>query len=140
RHLGATYYKTIHGDATAMDVARALENAEEHDTHGHQPHWTRRRHPRTGRWRVSDVMRTDVITVDKTASYKQVAKVMSDHMVNAVPVLTKERQLRRLGTGLPPRTRHERAQAEGRTAAELMTAPDITIHPDAPVGVAARLM
>jgi CBS domain-containing protein len=157
RHLGATYYKTIHGDATAMDVARALENAEEHDTHGHQPHWTRRRHPRTGRWRVSDVMRTDVITVDKTASYKQVAKVMSDHMVNAVPVLTKERhvagivseadlllkeerQLRRLGTGLPPRTRHERAQAEGRTAAELMTAPAITIHPDAPVGVAARLM
>ena len=37
-------------------------------------------------------------------------------------------------------SRHERDQAEGRSAAELMTAPAITIHPDAPIGAAARLM
>lgn len=160
RHLGATYYKTIHGDATATDVARALESAEEQDTerpHGHEPHWSGRGRPLTGRWRVSDVMRTDVVTVDKAAPYKQVTKIMAESMVNAVPVVTKdgrvagmvseydlllkeERNLRRLGAGLPARSHHERARAEARTAAELMTSPAITIHPDAPVGVAARLM
>ncbi len=31
QNLGAAYYKTIHGDATAADVTRALESAEEHD-------------------------------------------------------------------------------------------------------------
>jgi CBS-domain-containing membrane protein len=102
-------------------------------------------------------MTTDVVTVDKTTSYKQIARIMTEHKVNAVPVLTKdhhvagmvseadilrkeERNFGRLGTGLPRRTRRERAQAEARTAAELMTAPAITIHPDAPVGAAARLM
>ena len=42
QNLGAAYYKTIHGDATAADVARALESAEEHDVRGqprgHEPH------------------------------------------------------------------------------------------------------
>ena len=155
RHLGATYYQTIRGSATAADVARALESAEEADGHGHEgpagpP-------ARSGRWRVRDVMSTDVVTVDKGVSYKQVARIMADNKVNALPVLTKnghvagivseadvlrkeERNFRRLGTGLPLRSRRERAQAEARTAAELMTTPAITIHPDAPVGAAARLM
>ena len=157
QNLGAAYYKTIHGDATAADVARALESAEEHDGRGHEPHWSGRRHRRTGRWRVRDVMRTDVVTVGKKASYKQVVEVMAERMVNAVPVVTKdghvagvvsefdlllkeERDLRRLGAGLPARSRGERKRAEARTAAALMTSPAITIHPDAPVGVAARLM
>jgi CBS domain-containing protein len=34
----------------------------------------------------------------------------------------------------------ERDQAEALTAARLMTSPAITIHPDAPLGAAARLM
>ena len=161
QHLGAAYYKTIHGDATAADVAHALESAEEHDVRGqprgHEPHWSGRRHRRTGRWRVRDVMRADVVTVGKKASYKQVVGVMAERTVNAVPVVTKdghvagvvsefdlllkeERDLRRLGAGLPARSRRERKRAEGRTAAALMTSPAITIHPDAPVGVAARLM
>jgi hypothetical protein len=38
QNLGAAYYKTIHGDAAAADVARALESAEEHDVRGHEPH------------------------------------------------------------------------------------------------------
>ncbi|MGO8887436.1 MAG: CBS domain-containing protein [Streptosporangiaceae bacterium] len=157
QHLGATYYKTIHGEATATDVARALESAEDQDTSGHVPHWLGRRHPQTGRWRVRDVMTTDVVTVGKNAPYKEVTRIMADRMVNAVPVVTREhhvagvvseydlllkeeRHLRRVGTGLPAHSRHEKAQAEARVAAELMTSPAITIHPDAPVGVAARLM
>jgi CBS-domain-containing membrane protein len=82
---------------------------------------------------------------------------MTDHKVNALPVVTdkghvigmvseadvlrkQERNFGRLGTGLPRRTRRERAKAEARTAGELMTSPAITIHPDAPLGAAARLM
>jgi len=157
RHLGATYYQTVRGSATAADVARALESVEAEAGHGPEPAGTRSWPARTGRWRVADVMTTDVVTVDKGASYKQVARIMAGQKVNAVPVLTKnghvagivseadvlrkqERNFGRLGTGLPRRTRRERAQADARTAAELMTTPAITIHPDAPAGAAARLM
>jgi len=153
RHLGAAYYQTVHGDGSASDVARALESAEAAD--GRDQEHLRRHH--SGRWRVSDVMTSDVVTVDKEMPYKQVARVMTDQRVNAVPVVTgegrvlgivseadvlrkEERAFRRLGHGLPRKTRRERAQAEARCAAELMTSPVITIHPDAPVGAAARLM
>jgi CBS domain-containing protein len=157
RLLGAAYYHAVHGNAPASDVARALEAAEAHDQRVQEPADPGRRRPRTGRWRVGDVMTTDVVTVEKAAPYKQIVMIMTERKVNAVPVLTKkhhvsgmvsefdlllkeERHLRRLGTGLPMRTRHQRAQAEGRSAAELMSSPAITIHPDAPVGAAARLM
>jgi CBS-domain-containing membrane protein len=154
RHLGATYYQTVHGGGTASDVARALESAEAEDGHGPEHAGSR---GQSGRWRVRDVMTTDVVTADKSASYKQIARIMTEQKVNAVPVLTKDRQVagivseadvlrkeersfRRLGTGLPRLTRRERQQAEARTVAELMTTPVVTIHPDAPVGAAARLM
>jgi len=82
---------------------------------------------------------------------------MTEQQASAVPVLTKnghvagmvseadilrkeERAFRRLGTGLPRKTRQQGAQAEARCAGELMPSPAITIHPDAPVGAAARLM
>jgi CBS domain-containing protein len=113
--------------------------------------------PRTGRWRVRDAMVTEVVTAHKDDTYKRIAGLMSEHRVSEIPVLGRdrhvvgvvseadlirkqERHFRRAGTGLRGRTRHERAQAEGRSAAELMTAPAITIHPDAPIGAAARLM
>ena len=154
RYLGAAYYQTIHGEATASDVARALESAEAADGHAQEEP---RRRPHRGRWRVSDVMTADVVTVGKTTPYKEVASIMTDQKVNAVPVVTKDRRVvgmvseadvirkeergfGRLGTGLPRRTHQERAQAEARRAADLMTSPAITIHPDAPLGAAARLM
>ncbi len=161
RHLGATYYQTIHGGATVSDMAQALESVEAEDGDG-QDHARElaSSHPRpgrTGRWRVSDVMTTDVVATAQATSYKQVARIMAEQRVNAVPVITEdrhvigivseadvlrkeERNFRRLGTGLPRRTRREREQAEARTAAELMTTPVVTIHPDAPLGAAARLM
>jgi CBS domain-containing protein len=156
QHLGATYYQTVHGGASRSEMARALESVEAEDgEHGQARELARP--GRTGRWRVADVMTTDVVTTGKTTSYKQVARIMAEQKVNAVPVITKdrhivgivseadvlrkeERSFRRLGTGLPRRTRRERRQAEARTAAELMTTPVITIHPEAPLGAAARLM
>jgi CBS domain-containing protein len=170
RHLGATYYQTLFGHATAADVAKAVESVTAQEESGgisKPPAAGSRaaaagpagqsRHPRTGRWRVRDVMRTDVITAQKHDTYKRIASLMSEHQVGEIPVLGRDRQVagvvseadlirkqeryyHRLGTGLRGRTRQERAQAEGRRAAELMTAPAITIHPDAPIGAAARLM
>jgi CBS domain-containing protein len=156
RHLGAAYYQTIRGDGTAAQVARALESAEAADGRRPASGASRRRH-HSGRWRVSDVMSTDVVTVGKGTSYKEVARIMAERKVNAVPVVTEdgrvmgmvseadvlrkqERAFSRLAAGLPRRTRRERAQAKARSAAELMSSPAITIHPDAPVGAAARLM
>ena len=170
RHLGATYYQTLYGRGTAADVAKAVESVtaqEESDgislpleagsrAAGEAPASGSLR-PRTGRWRVRDVMRTDVITAHKDDTYKRIVSLMDEHKVGEIPVLGRdrhvvgvvseadlirkqERHYRRAGTGLRGRTRHERAQAEGRSAAELMTSPAITIHPDAPIGAAARLM
>jgi CBS domain-containing protein len=156
RHLGAAYYQTIHGEGNAAEVRRALESAEAADGHGGQAEGYATIH-RRGRWRVSDVMTTSVVTVTSQTSCKQVAKIMAERRVNAVPVVTndghvlgmvseadvlrkQERAFRRLGTGLPRHSRRERAQAQARNAAGLMTSPAITIHPDAPLGAAARLM
>jgi CBS domain-containing protein len=171
RHLGATYYQTLFGHGTAADVAKAVESviAQEESDGTSQPPAAGSRaagsaasageslRPRTGRWRVRDVMVTEVVTAHKDDTYKRIASLMSEHRVSEIPVLGRdshvvgvvseadlirkqERHFRRAGTGLRGRTRHERAQAEGRSAAELMTAPAITIHPDAPIGAAARLM
>jgi len=62
-------------------------------------------------------------------------------MVSEADVLRKEeRWFWRHSPSLSRRTRRERAKAEARSAGELMTFPAITIHPDAPLGAAARLM
>ena len=62
-------------------------------------------------------------------------------MVSEADVLRKqERDFPRFAAGLPRRTRRERARTRARCAAELMSSPAITIHPDAPLGAAAGLM
>jgi CBS domain-containing protein len=156
RQLGATYYQAIHGDGTASDVVRALESAEAADGRQKEARDYGRQH-HGGRWRVRDVMTTDVVSVDNKMPCKRVARVMTEQGVGGVPVLTGDGQLaglvseadilrkrasafRRLGPGLPRRTRREPAQVRARCAEEPMTSPAITIHPDAPVGAAARLM
>jgi CBS domain-containing protein len=109
------------------------------------------------RLQVRDVMTTDVATVDMTAPYKQVARVLAERSVTAVPVLDQaghvlgvvseadmlckqERGHRATSSGTRLRTRSDRAKAAAHTAAELMTTPPVTIHPDAYLGAAARLM
>jgi CBS domain-containing protein len=157
KNLGATYYQAIHGDASTSDVTRALEAAEAGNGQHHTSALLPPGHPRSGRWRVIDVMTTEVVTVDMATPFKQVARIMAEEKVNAVPVLTKDRRvvgmvseddlLRKeargfslLGLGLPRLTRRQRRQAEACTAKELMSSPPITVHPYSPVGAAARLM
>ena len=161
RELGAIHYQSAHGEAAA-DASRALDPAEgqapERDVHGHargegNPHY--------GRWqqRVRDVMTTSVVTVDRRTPYKQIAALLAQHQISAMPVLVLGRhvagvvseadllssQERRLREALLESGGHFRRHAEvkkhwGLTAGELMTSPAITIHPDATLPVAARLM
>jgi CBS domain-containing protein len=163
RHLGATYYQTVRGQGSASEVEQALETVEDARRSGGAAAeeladaGARARSHRGGRWRVRDVMSTDVVSVGKATSYKEVARLMTQHKVNALPVVTKnnhvvgvvseadvlrkeERRFRWLVSGMSGRARSERAKAAARTAAELMTSPAITTHPDASLASAARLM
>jgi CBS domain-containing protein len=109
--------------------------------------------------RVRDVMTSEVVTVGEQASFKEIAATMDEHRVSALPVLDAEGRVAgivseadlllkeefpvgpaggRLFQGR--RQRVERAKAAGATAAELMTAPAVTIGPDATVTEAARLL
>jgi CBS-domain-containing membrane protein len=109
--------------------------------------------------RVRDVMTRDVVTVDEQAPFKEIAATMAERRVSALPVLDDEGRVAgivseadlllkeefpegpaggRLFQGR--RQRQERAKAAGDTAVELMTAPAITVGPDATVAEAARLL
>jgi CBS-domain-containing membrane protein len=100
RHLGAAYYESLHGRASAADVARARAVIEE--TMAEQPATAARPGdgkkqggtPPTeahhhGRWHstVRDVMTTDVVTVDRITQYKEIAQQLAEHKISAVPVL-----------------------------------------------------
>jgi CBS domain-containing protein len=100
RHLGAAYYESLHGRASAADVARARAVIEERlaeqpgitappgtaQPHAGQEPGAVHHH---GRWhsRVRDVMTTDVVTVDRITPYKEIARLLAKHKISAVPVL-----------------------------------------------------
>src|SRR5689334_4025721 len=90
RNLGAAYYPTTQGTARAADVTRALESVaeEERRINGGEPVPPPARDHHHGRWRVRDVMTTQVVTVRKTTRYKEVARLMTEYKVNAMPVIT----------------------------------------------------
>lgn len=160
RHLGATYYQTLHGQAHPSEVAQALDTVEQEAARRGVPFagqsaW-RDRMQRTGRWLVHDVMTAAVIAVDKRTLGTQIARLMSLHHIHALPVVDANRKVvgvvseadllraqQRVGQRSISRLRGRRsfaACAGTFTAARLMTSPAITIHPDAPIGVAARHM
>jgi CBS domain-containing protein len=169
RHLGAAYYESLHGRATRADVTRALDSVAEHlnehtepfgpkadaqsakeqrapayDGHG----WARK---------VGDVMTTAVVTVDRATTYKEIARLLTEHRVSGMPVLkmgrevagvvteadllaAEDRTRRHLrGTVHWPR-RYADREHPAHVAGALMTAPAITIGPQATVPAAARLM
>lgn len=109
--------------------------------------------------RVRDVMTTRVIVAKETTPFKEVAALMRQHSVSALPVLDADERLvgivsegdlllkeeraaeeRPFRAFLSPRRRMERAKAEGVVAGELMTKSVVTIEPEASLGRAARVM
>ena len=171
RHLGAAYYESLHGRAARSDVARALDTVEEHlkeqetrpgaepKASPHPAHHTGG--PRHSRWarRVSDVMTTSVVTVDRITPYQEIAQSLAKHKISGMPVLKMGRHVvgvvsesdllaaedktarqARLAAQSPRRWRLRQPRRTGLTAGTMMTAPAITIHPDATIPSAARLM
>ena len=168
RHLGAAYYESLHGRATRSDVARAIDTVEErlneqspHPAHAH-PHPA---HPagevRHRRWarRVSDVMTTSVVTVDRITPYQEINRLLTEHRISGVPVLKMGREVvgvvseadllaaedetnrrARMATSIGRRRLLRKQPPASLTAGTLMTAPAITIGPDATIPAAARLM
>ncbi len=114
-----------------------------------------------GRWhrRVRDVMTASVVSVDRITPYKEIVTLLAEHKVSAVPVLTMGRHVAGVvseadlltlqedrapggqpGAGGRLRWHVGGKKHRGLKAAELMTSPAITIHPDATLPAAARLM
>jgi CBS-domain-containing membrane protein len=166
RHLGAAYYESLHGRAARSDVARALDTVEEHlgeqgppaPKRGPAPHHEALRKRRWAR-RVSDVMTTTVVTVDRITPYQEIDRLLTRHRISGVPVLKMGREVvgvvseadllaaedethrQARMAGSIGRRWHLRKQPHVRlTAGTLMTSPAITIGPDATIPAAARLM
>jgi CBS domain-containing protein len=167
RHLGAAYYESLHGRATRTDVSRALDTVEEHlheqaartaapqtpQPSAHDDGVRRRRWAR----RVSDVMTTSVLTVDRLTSYQEIDRLLTEHRISGLPVLRMGRHVVGVVTeadllAAEDETARRARMATGRrwwqrnrphaslTAGTLMTEPAITIGPGATIPAAARLM
>jgi CBS domain-containing protein len=113
--------------------------------------------PRGWSRRVCDVMTTSVVTVDRITPYKQIARLLTEHRISGMPVLKMGREVAGVVTEADLLDAEEKVQrqmhaAAGRawwprrarhpalTAGELMSAPAITIGPQATIPAAARLM
>jgi len=111
------------------------------------------------RWTVADVMTVDAVSVQKDTPFKGIVDLMEAHGVNAVPVTdSHDRVVGIVSTAdlLPKiefagggdgvrvfenkQVRQSREKARATAAAELMSAPAITVTPPTPLVVAARLM
>jgi CBS domain-containing protein len=143
-HLNEQAQRPVH---TRTAATRQAEHQGE--VHQHPHGWARR---------VRDVMTTSVVTVDRITPYKEIARLLAEHRISGLPVLMMGRHVAGVVTeadllaGQQKTARRVRAAASrtwwprwrpehpALTAGELMTAPAITIGPDATVPAAARLM
>jgi len=168
RHLGAAYYESLHGRAARTDVRRALDSVAEHLDEKPVDHPAQARPAAAGRGgagtahrhgeghsRVQDIMTTSVVTVDRITPYKEIARRLVEHKISGLPVLSMGRKVTGVvseGDLLVARDTNPAIRSgwrrwtfgrelhRGRTADLLMTSPAVTIHPDATVAAAARLM
>ncbi|WP_406411416.1 CBS domain-containing protein [Streptomyces sp. NBC_01614] len=106
---------------------------------------------------VSDVMTQTVVAVGRDAPFKEIVRTMEQWKVSAMPVLEGEGLVigvvseadllpkEEFRDSDPSRSEQRRrlsdlAKAGAVTAEELMSAPAITVHPDATLAQAARIM
>jgi CBS domain-containing protein len=106
---------------------------------------------------VRDVMTTRVIAVKRSADYKEICAVLRRYRVSACPVINEAGKvvgvvseadlLYKVADPNPPagliRLRWklgEESKVNAITAGQLMTSPAISVQPDVPVAVAARIM
>ncbi|WP_338932781.1 CBS domain-containing protein [Streptomyces netropsis] len=106
---------------------------------------------------VRDVMTQTVVAVSRDAPYKEITKTLAEWKVSAVPVLAGEGRVigvvseadllskeeykgREQEDVVRPEHLGDLAKAGARTAEDLMSTPAITVHADATVAEAARIM
>ncbi|MFI8536567.1 CBS domain-containing protein [Streptomyces aquilus] len=102
---------------------------------------------------VSDVMTHTVVAVGRDASFKEIVGLIDQWKVSALPVLEGEGRVVGVvseadllakegvkGANEQALDLAERAKSEGLTAGELMSTPAVTVHADASVAEAARIM
>jgi CBS domain-containing protein len=106
---------------------------------------------------VKGVMTSSVVAVREDADFKEMVTVMRSRRISAFPVIDASGRvvgvvseadllLKETTPALPegairlPWRLRGQSKAAGVTAAEMMTKPAVTIHEDAPVAEAARLM
>jgi len=171
RHLGAAYYDSLQGKATQADVDRAVGNVAAHlnelavPTGPNAAYAVRQAVPAPGGdrgfhgWsrRVSDVMSTSVVTVDRATPYKEIARLLAEHKISGMPVLKMGREVvgvvteadlltaeaqtaHRLRSAHRFGLRRRTEQHPAYNAGELMTSPAITIAPHVTVHAAGRVM
>ncbi|MCX5613215.1 MULTISPECIES: CBS domain-containing protein [unclassified Streptomyces] len=103
---------------------------------------------------VSDVMTQTAVAIGREASYKEIVELMHQWKVSALPVLEGEgrvvgvvseadllpkEEFRRNDPRLPEQL-EEASKAGAVLAEELMSSPAVTVHPDATIAEAARIM
>jgi CBS-domain-containing membrane protein len=107
---------------------------------------------------VSDVMTRTVVSVSAFTPFKDIVRRMQEYRVSAVPVVDEDERVLGLvsegdlilkkdpGLEGEPRLfegvhrRQDRSKAAGLIASQVMSAPVVTVGPDASLGEAARLM
>lgn len=106
---------------------------------------------------VSDVMPQTVVAVGRDALFKEIARAMEHWKVSALPVLEGEGRVigvvseadllpkeefhgRAMSLYEPRQRLSDVAKAGAVTAEELMSTPAVTVHPDATLAQAARIM
>ncbi|MCH0565731.1 MULTISPECIES: CBS domain-containing protein [unclassified Streptomyces] len=106
---------------------------------------------------VSDVMTRTVVALAGGAEFKEIVRTIEEWGVSALPVLDarsrvvgvvseadllRKEEFRDTAPSGPPGAPGPlgREKAEGVTAQDLMTSPAVTVHPDATLARAARLM
>jgi CBS domain-containing protein len=109
-------------------------------------------------WTVNEVMTEAVVSVDETASYRDVVDLLIGRRVSAVPVVDAFhhvigvvseadllRKIEYAGDEAPRlfdgrRRRADRGKALAKTAAHLMSAPPVTVPSGTAIAAAARLL
>jgi len=109
----------------------------------------------TTRSTVGDVMTRAAVAIGRDASYKEIVELMHTWRVGSVPVLEGEGRVvgvvseadllpkegfREEDVPAPSRRAEEAAKAEAVLAEDLMSSPAVTVHADATLAEAARIM
>ncbi|MFZ3468733.1 CBS domain-containing protein [Streptomyces sp. 4.24] len=83
---------------------------------------------------VGEVMTADVVSVDRSATFREIAKLLADHDVTGLPVVDEDDRV----VGVVSES--DLLARKALTAADIMSAPAVTVHAQESVSEAGQLM